>query len=64
MSILFKAATASGILTPAELPAETPFEISFRACFQNLVEARALVHLTDCGSPRNGHKAWYILGAQ
>ena len=54
----------SGILTLTDLPAEIPFEITFRVCLQNLVESRELVHLIDYRSSRNGHKAWYRLGAQ
>ena len=54
----------SGILTLADLPAEIPFGITFRVCLQNLMESRDLVHLIDYRSSRNGHKAWYRLGAQ
>ena len=44
----------SGVLTLTDLPAEIPFEITFRICLQNLMESRELVHLIDYRHSRNG----------
>lgn len=58
MRALFKAVTASGTLTPADLPLGTPFEIVFRIHFQTLWMVGTLSISLAMEAPEIGTMSW------